>query len=703
MTDKPLDKTAAADDESLFQETLVHANQKSARKPPIWARKGIKGNPRWADWLLFIGSLVYLIAEIEFNMSLLEVAGSVRSDPADIDHLQVFGRAVSACGCLLLVLGVYARTGFHINSHKLRLLYGGIAVLAMIPQALIFLQLTIGVNDSDWVFPIDPTNEDFLIAALPMMGFAYGALVGKGRNALITIVSLCLIIWPAMFLGQKMLIEQVLIERTTWQERVNARYVLMLRAVLEDCTINLDDLELCDAAKEQDSVKSARIILGSIWMLSPDGIRSDMQENRDRMVQSVASRGLWFPPKAMYNEYVARVKKERDQLIDQFMHQYYKPYENASNLFKAAVSEDKLGRESERAADEVDKEIDSGFRQYRSAVREYRTALSMGAMDIARKLAPYKRPLDLFCKYRNCPETTINKKLLEEAQSRAEREFIEATGGYTPDINTREGFLNAFPTQVKLRDKIEEKIRTDLNAPNFSLPANWIYDRDGFKRAVESFTRMEVVNKWKEKFGEKLPPGLDVDKFLEVSGFPPFPKLEDLLMSPDAFFKKMIIPQYAKALDKMLGDIDGEKELYANGQELAEEGKDYARAVYIPAISMVISLTVVILTLFRGWSVLTRHVLARAMRHHRFQSKYIGWVRPVTQGVMLGLFGVVIFVVPYLMPNPYAAGGYTRYLAEARSKAPFTATFLDWAMHTQPMVYRLGAPIRVILDKAHGN
>lgn len=689
-------------DESLFKEELVHAGGKSAH-PPIWARKSKKGNPHWANWLLFIGSLIYLVAEIEFNMSLLEVAGSVRSDPADVDHLQVFGRAVSACGCLLLVLGVYARTGFHINSLKLRLFYIFIALLAMVPQALIFLHLTVGSKNSEWLFPIKPTSQDFMIAALPMIGFAYGLFVGKGRNALITIISLCLIIWPAMFLGQKMLIEQALIERTTWEQRVNARYVLMLRAVLEDCTINLDDLELCDAAREQDSVKSARIILGSIWMLSPDGIRKDMEENRERMVQSVASRGLWFPPKAMYNEYVARVKRERDQLVDQFMHKYYRPYETASNLFKSAMSEDRLGRDSERAADEIDKEIDSGFRQYRSAVREYRTALSMGAMDIARKLAPYKRPLDLFCKYRDCPEPKINKKLLQEAHSRAEREFIETTGGYTPDITTREGFLNAFPTQVKLREKIEEKIREEMNAPSFSLPANWIYDRDGFKRAVENFTRMEIINQWKQKFGENLPPGLDVDGFLKASGFPPFPALEDLLMSRDAFFKKMIIPQYAKALDKLIGDIEGEKELYANGQELAEQGKDYARAVYIPAISMVISLTVVILTLFRGWTVLSRMVLARVMRHHSFQTKYIGWVRPVTQGVMIGLFGIVIFVVPYLMPNPYAGGGYHRYLAEARSKAPFTATFLDWAMHTQPMVYRLGAPIRVLLNKAHGN
>jgi hypothetical protein len=702
MEDKPLDKSAGPEN-SLFEEKLVHAASKSAAKPPIWARKSIKGNPRWADWLLFIGSLIYLITEIEFNMSLLEVAGSVRSDPADIDHLQVFGRAVSACGCLLLVLGVFARTGFHINSLKLRLFYIGVAVLAMIPQLLIFLQVTVGVNDSNWIFPISPTPEDFIIAALPMLGFAYGLLVGKGKNAFITIISLCMIIWPAMFLGQKMLIEQALIERTTWEERVNARYVLMLRAVLEDCTINLDDLELCDAAKEQDSVKSARIILGSIWMLSPDGIRQDMEDNRDKMVQSVASRGLWFPPKALYNEYVARVKKERDQFIAHFMDKYYRPYESASILFTSAVSGEKLGRESERAADEIDKEIDSGFRQYRAAVREYRTALSMGAMDIARKLAPYKRPLDLFCKYRDCPETKLNNKLLEEAKSRAEAEFMEATGGYTPDITTREGFLNALPTQIKLRDKIEEKIRTELNEPKFMLPANWIYDRDGFKRAVENFSRAEAVRKWREKFGEKLPPGLDIDAFLKASGLPPFPSLDDMLMSRDAFFKKMIIPRYAAALDKLIGDIEGEKELYANGQELAEQGKDYARAVYIPAISMVISLTVVILTLFRGWNVMTRHALARAMRHHRFPQKHVGWIRPIAQGAMMGLFVVAIFVMPYLMPNPYAAGGYHRYLAEAREKAPFTATFLDWAMHTQPMVYRLGEPIRVILNKAHGN
>lgn len=674
----------------------------AARQKAASSISGPKGNsPRWADWSLFICSMIYLITEIEFNMSLLDVAGSVRSDPAEIDTLQIFGRSVSACGCLLLVLGYFARTGFHVTTAKARTIFVGIALLAMVPQLLIFLQVTVGVHYKDWIFPITPTAEDFLIAALPMLGLAYALLIGKGRNAFITIVSLGMIVWPGMFLGQKMLIEQALIERTTWEQRVNARYVLMLRAVLEDCTINLDDLELCDAAKEQDSVKSARIILGSIWMLSPEGIRRDMEENREKMVQSVASRGQWFPPKKLYNEYVEKITQERNRFIKDFIEKYYRPYENASNLFNAAIDEAKLERESERAANEIDREIDSGFRQYRAAVREYRQALSVGAMDIARKLAPYRRPLDIFCKYRKCPEAQVNKKLLDEAESRAERQFMEATGGYSPDITTREGFLSAFPTQVKLRDKIEEHIRTELNAPTFMLPANWIYDRDGFKRAVQSFSKMEVVRQWKEKFGEKLPPGLNLEDFLRASGLPPFPTLEDMLMTRDAFFKRVIIPQYARVLDNMIGEIEGEKELYANGQPLAEKGKDYARAVYIPAISLVISLTVVILTLFRWWNVLVRQGLASAIRHHRIPQKHLHMARAVTQGVMIGIFAILIFVVPYFMPNPYAGGGYKRYLAEARGKAPLTATFLDWAMHAQPMVYRLGAPIRVVLDKLH--
>lgn len=692
MEDNPLD----------WDKPVITAPRRK-KAPASQKQAGAKGaSPRWADWALFIGSMIYLIAEIEFNMSLLDVAGSVRSDPAEIDTLQVFGRSVSACGCLLLVLGYFARTGFHVTTARARSIFVGIALLCMLPQLLIFLQVTVGVHYKDWIFPIMPTAEDFLIAALPMLGLAYALLIGKGRNAFITIVGLAMIVWPGVFLGQKMLIEQTLIERTTWEQRVNARYVLMLRAVLEDCTINLDDLELCDAAKEQDSVKSARIILGSIWMLSPEGIRRDMEENRAQMVQSVASRGHWFPPKKLYNEYVEKMTQERDKFIKDFMDKYYRPYENASGLYKAAMDEAKLELESERAADEIDKEIDSGFRQYRAAVREYRQALSMGAMDIARKLAPFKRPLDIFCKYRKCPESEVNKKLLDDAQTRAERQFMEATGGYSPDITTREGFLAAFPTQVKLRDKIEEHIRTELNAPTFMLPANWMYDREGFKRAIQNFSKIEVVRQWKEKFGENLPPGLSPEDFLRANNLPPFPKLEDMLMTRDAFFKKVILPQYAKALDSMMGEIDDEKELYANGQPLAEKGKDYARAVYIPAISLVISLTVVILTLFRWWNVLVRRGLAYAIRHHRIPQRHLHMARSATQGVMIGIFALLIFVVPYFMPNPYAGGGYKRYLAEARGKAPLTATFLDWAMHAQPMVYRLGAPIRVMLDKAHG-
>ena len=671
--------------------------RKTRKTKPAETKPAPPRKTGWPDIMLFILSLVYLVAEIEFNMSLLDVAGSVRSDPAEIESLQVFGRSVSGCGCFLLVLGFFARTGFHVTG-RLRTVFMGVAVLSFLPMLLILLQGVLGERTSGFLLSVHAEPGDMLLAMLPMLGLWYGLLMGSHKNAFVTIASLFLMVWPAIFLGQKLLIEQSLIERTTWEQRVNARYVLMLRAVLEDCTINLTDLELCDAEKEQDSVKSARIILGSIWMLSPDGIRQDMNENREKMVRSVAARGIWFPPKKMYEEYKGKVQAERDKFEQEFLKKVYEPYRAASDMYATAMSKDALAVESEKVAKEIDRELDIGWRQYQAGVRQYRQSLSASAMELASRLLPYKRWLADKCRRVKCPAVDFNDDpMLARAKSEAEREFVNASGGYSPDLKTKEAFVAAFPTQLILRNRIEAHVHEKLNAPTFMLPANWTYDRNSFQNAVENLMMQEIRRKWQKQFGEKLPPGLSVEKFLEATGTPPLPPLSVLLMSPEKFFQTVILPQYRKMLDKMLGDIEGEQKLYANGEKLAEKGKDYARAVYIPAISLIISLTVVILTMFRWWVVLVRKFLIRVMRRKMMPVA----LRPVAQFALTGVFVAGVLVIPHFMPNPYTEGGYKRYLSEARALAPMTATVLDWAIHAQPAVYRLGAPVRIVLDKMH--
>ena len=660
--------------------------------------RGMRGGVDWRAWasaILLILSLCYVVAEIEFNMSLLDVAGSVRSDPAKMEDLQVFGRSVSACGCFLLVLGFFSPSGFRVTAGKMRRIYYGIALVSLLPMLLIMWS-ALSLPDT---LPIDPSMSDVVLALLPMLGVAYGSSIGRGRNVFVNVISLLLIVWPTVFLGQKLLIEQALIEHTTWEQRVNARYVLMLRSILEDCTINLDDLALCDAENEQDSVKSARIILGSMWMLSPERIRKDMEENKDKMVQSVAARGMWFSPRVNYDAYVKQVEVEREKIQKQMSRTYYAPYKEASDKYFDAIKQEVLQRQSAKASAEIEREIERGWAQYNRGVREYKQQLSASGYDMLQRLAPHKERLRQFCATRNCPPLLTGKErgLVAEAASDAERQFIQRSGGYTPDIETRAEFMAAYPTQVRLRERVQNYLNQHLPYSGLVLPINWRYEKEAFEKTVETLVKQEVDRQWTLKAPKGMPPGLSESEFFEATGMPPLPTLEKLVMTPDVFFKKAILPKYREILDRMLGTIENEKELYANGQSLSEKGKDYARAVFIPAIALIISLCVVILTMFRWWNIMARSLIAYLMRHHKLSAK----LRMPVQVAMALAFVAAIVIVPRFMPNPYAGATYERYRDEAVASAPVTAYLLDWAIHTQPAVYRLGMPIRVVLDRIH--
>lgn len=663
-----------------------------AQLATVWgfAKKAFSG-----AGILLLLSLGYLVAEIEFNMSLLDIAGSVRSDPAKMEDLQVFGRSVSAGGCFLLVLGLFASSSFHVTAGRLRWLYYMVGLLALVPMMVIFWATIAGPGS----FPITPSGKDILLSMAPALGVAYGSAIGRGRNVFVNVVSLFLIVWPAVFLGQKLLIEQALIERTTWEQRVNARYVLLLRSILENCTINLEELALCDAEDELDSVKSARIILGSMWMLSPEGIRADMEENKDKMVQSVASRGMWFSPRAQYDRYLEKVSEERTNIQQQMIDRYYMPYRKASEEYDRAMSQEEVEKESRKAVAEVEKEIDNGWKRYKAGVREYQQRISASGLGMIQRIAPYKERLREYCATRNCPPLLQGKErsIVADVASDAEREFAARSGGYTPDIQTRAEFVAAYPTQLKLREKVQEYITTKIPDAGLTLPVNWYYEPESFRQTVEVLIRQEIDRKWKKKAPAGMRPGLSIPEFFEAAGIPPLPSVDELVMSPDVFFKKMILPRYRQIVDNMLGDIEAEKQQYANGQPLAEKGKDYARAVYIPAVALIISLLVVLLTLLRWWNIMVRAGIAALMRRHLMP----GYMRLPVQAVMMGVFVAAVVTVPRFMPNPYAGVTYEKYRDNAIAQSPAMARVLDWAIHTQPAVYRLGSPIREMLDRLH--
>src|SRR5690606_22190595 len=202
-----------------------------------------------------------------------------------------------------------------------------------------------------------------------------------------TVVAVILMVWSAVFLGQKILVEQALVHQTSWQDRLNARYVLMLRQGFEDCTLKLDDLELCDQAERQDIVKSARIIMGALWTLYPDGIRKDMIDNREYLIRHFILNGSWFSTDEKYREYVDTIKSKRDSLEKEIMEKYYKPYQEASALYQKEMNDKKRRAETEEMADQIEEGIDQGWKEYLRAQQNYQQLLTQLISEVMKRAA----------------------------------------------------------------------------------------------------------------------------------------------------------------------------------------------------------------------------------------------------------------------------------------------------------------------------
>lgn len=641
--------------------------------------------------VLFVLSIGYIGAEALFNMKLLDVAGMVKANPEDIRNLQHFGRAVSGYGFSLLTLGVFAATGFQLKRKRDWAKFAVLAVISFIPFLLKFEDVLFGMIKGT----VNPDEEpwDGQLSMLPFLGLA-AVLLSAGKFRVHLVVGLVLMAWPAMFLGQKMVIEKYLIDRTTWHERQDARYMLMLRGALEDGTLKLDGLQFVDASKGEASMKAARIIISTLWMLSPDGVLKEVADRKDEVVQRAAGSGTWFSSNDLYAKYVKKVGDTRDAELKEVTEKYYVPYQKASQMYQKASDGAAIQAEADKAVAQVEAGIDEGWDKYQKGVHDYRQSATVIADMAMRSFLPYAGRVNAYCRNNgsNCP--TVNnaavKKAVQEARDRAERDFYDHTG-YHSDIPDRATFVAQQPTQDKIRKSVEAMMQSSFGMPEFKFPDGWKYDPAAFGKTIKDMMSGRADAAWKAKFGDKVPPGLDEPKFFAAIGIGTIPTTESLLMSQDDFYKKVVLPGNQKIVDQMVADLKTDKEKYPLNATYMDEGKDYISAVYIPAISLVISLTVVVITLLRGFMALMDLVL----RSGGQQTEKHWHMAGAAAVVVLFMGGMMS--LPHIFPNPYASGpGYDKYYAQARETHPIIAGVLNWSVQVQPIIYRLGKDIRRI-------
>ena len=625
------------------------------------------------DLLFFALSCIYLVAEFRFNVTLLDVAGSATVDTAAIHNVADFGRTVSGFGFTLLALGLFARARFRLTHRREKITFGVFALACLLPFVL---------------FP--PQLHEMLF----LMPVAFGLFlmgVSRGRFPFHTILAIVLMAWPAMFAAQKSMVEHLVVEPTTWQEREHARDVLLLKAGLEKCLVEVEDQWLCKGDKSTAEVRAVRAMIAALWMHNPQAIITALEPQRDRIIDKTARQSGDGAMAKAYKTYVDTIKAEREKMVDELIAKFYTPYERASKAYLTAKNPKKLAVDVDKVWQEMERETDLGWNEYVDAQRQYRQTVGQAADTMLSRQGIVFQKLDEFCATRNCPRGNVDRATLRLTDE-AETQFIRRTG-FPPNV-TSKAELMSYP---RARDSFEQTTNQRLaevtGFANAALPANWVYDEAYMKAVLTEMFKNRVFSEWRKTFGD-LPAGMPVDKFFVHMKVPPVPALEQLVMSESAFGETYTLP---KLRDKMRGAADQlqrEAPLYANGEMLESKGKDYIRAVYIPAIALLISLLIVTLTVMRGINA-TLRLAMQAMGDAGigfFKRQGLSGQRRIRHAAMAALFAVIA-IWPFTLSNSYTQSRvYQVYVAEAQRENIVTATLLDWAIHVQPIVYGIVTP-----------
>ncbi len=481
-------------------------------------------------------SLVYLGAELVFNVLLLDVTATAHADADTIEHVQLFGRGASGFGFTLLVLGLFQPTGFRIEGKRGWRLFAALAFVCVLPLLLSFGQIFFGLFDASGGRDDLSYLSGMFWAMVPFIGIAM-VLASRGRKPTLVAAGLVVLAWPAMFYGQVMAVERLLVAPTTVEERRDANYILLLKAGIEDCVVALDGQNLCDAAAgASPENRAVRAVMGALFMIDPAAVFQSLGPERDHIVGGIAASGLLFPVEDYYAKYVARVSSERNKAIALLHDKYYVPYSKASETWQSAADPQKRRRMAEAAADGVEaaqqqaaegyaqavaaiettidkgrkdsaaaqtaaeKAIDDGWMKYQKAVASYHASLMTAVRSAAAAAGPEVADLARDCNNgadcverlraeyhsfcRTHPCTVEIDDVIAQQRAFAEQSFHDTTG-YPSTVADRAAFVREKKTQDVLREQVQQGLRTALEDRSFRLPQGWTYAQDSFGPSLD--------------------------------------------------------------------------------------------------------------------------------------------------------------------------------------------------------------------------
>ena len=665
--------------------------------------------PLWVATLLLVLSVLYLFPEVVFNAMLVETAGGIDATDEKLRVIELFGRASSGIGVVLLIAGLVLKSKF----------------------------------------------------------------TQTKRTTIFTFGLLALMVWPTVFFGQKYLVDHYLIETSTVEQRQNAYFSQLLRLALARNTVEIEGVPYDSERKQTASDKTFLSLLGGLLYADTQMLDSLDKQKESIIRSYIKGRAysefdahyekykvLRSDLRSSFKEYQKATKKYNKVLrssssrsnkywleVEQEIKNGWGDYKAAEKSFDIRVESRAkdlaprvyayigkrnrfIERRDTKGLKKLEESYDKGIKDYGLGIipvdywgvpkdtfsdnfwKTAGMALITGGATLLVQGADMARGgkgglKDDYLEYNN--EVPHYSKLLRVKML---PKFKEDTGGFEYGIKSLSEFRKHQATSALVRNKLKKK--------GLLLPKSWkTSQRSVFNKAVVKKVKSEADLSWNAKMAKKnmsILPNLGWNKFQRNAGIQDRIRRtmgEENYVSPmlgdwnnEAFRVHVIEPNIERKTKEAISFLKAELPEYADGGYMEDKSKAALRANLVPPISMALSLFLIIFTVMK----LPMNLVSVIKRHRGSmpetpkaddsggQSRYWKYIKVGSPAALIGIIVVMPF---FLFSNSYSKAdstvGYFLDRVEQETSASVSQA-LRWVLITQPQVQPIGGSLESSLN-----
>ena len=644
----------------------------------------LDSNSHHVIWLVFLLLIeaLYVLSELGFNAALLNVSGGIAAGKNAFENVEHAGRMLSGIGFSLFVFGL-------------------------------------------------------ICSRVKIKGLS---------SKLVSLIICTAVCAPAMYYGQKIFIDHFLIDQTTAEDRLSAKYMALLKRGLSTGSIEIGGVpqKALNSGNPED-LTFLSVIGSMLW--NDNNFSSSLKKNQEKIIGKLAERES---ADRLDDGYAAFSELRSEVRVS------WSKYNRASNDYHHAINKETAGLDQDWS--KLQSNLSLKWKEYENARRDF----YQEGRHKAEKHNIYRKLTNLFNSYRRCKNNqcysrnqrnfdrfhqryfkkNINKvswcyKVERSASERIlsgflslgltelvdnpsyvhlcpghkgydrshmhftatkqyEDQFRKKSGGYSLSIENEEAFRNHSITIRKVKQRLANN--------GVKLPDHWNGEYDSFIKAGVKTIKERANKSWKVNItnitGSYILPGKSYGQFLKdehvksvlsnTLGALYFSGL-NIDGNKKYFYEEVLYPSVVRETQELHHSLMKDYQELGNGGIDEEEGKTYVRVLILPPIALFLSL------FFSFVSIAKMPVKIMAISWHLKPKKWKLRLKNI-----LFVFGILSLLgFPALKgENKYSESNTVIRILESLKEdvGDILHLSLSWLLKTEPMLFPVG---QSLLEVSH--